>query len=134
MTGARRCVDSCCVTSGMFAPPPTVATAETFANGILLCCNVSWMALSTPSSDSAISCSSSVRVTRTSEVNPGRSAWMTAAVSADSCSLATRASLRSRASELTAAVPAGSASLAAAMPAMTWLSSSWSIWSPENSG
>ncbi len=73
-TGARSRVDSCWVTSGMFAPPPTVATAETFASGMLLRCNVSSTVLSTPASGSAMSCSNSVRVTRTSEVNPGSSA------------------------------------------------------------
>ena len=47
-TGARSRVDSCWVTSGMFAPPPTVATAETLVAGMLLRCNVSSTALSTP--------------------------------------------------------------------------------------
>ena len=40
-TGARSRVDSCCVTSGMFAPPPTVATAEMSDSAMLLRCNVS---------------------------------------------------------------------------------------------
>ena len=33
-TGARSCSESRWVTSGMAAPPPTVATAETLASGI----------------------------------------------------------------------------------------------------
>ena len=47
-TGARSRVDSCWVTSGMFAPPPTVATAEMLVAGMLLRCNASSTASSTP--------------------------------------------------------------------------------------
>ena len=51
-TGARSRADSCWVTSGMLAPPPTVATAEMFATGMLLRCSVSSMASSSPASGS----------------------------------------------------------------------------------
>ena len=63
--------------------------------------------------------SSSALVTRTSELKPGSSAGITAAVSADSRSLACLHSSRSRVSDPTAAVLAGSESRASAMPAMT---------------
>ena len=55
---------------------------------MLLRCNVSSIAASRPASGSAMRLSSSVRVTRTSERNPGSSAGTTVAVSADSRSLA----------------------------------------------
>jgi hypothetical protein len=107
----------------MFAPPPTVATAEMSDSAMLLRCNASSTVSRKPLSGSAMSCSNSVRVTRISDEKPGNTAWTAAAVSADNCSLASLQSLRNRASEPTAAVLAGSESLASAMPATTWLSS-----------
>ena len=101
---------------------------------MLLRCNVSSMVVSRPASGSEMRFSSSLRVTLTSELKPGSSAGTTVAVSADSRSLACRASSRSRASDPSPSVPVGSASLASAIPATTWLSSAWSIWSPEKSG
>ena len=59
--------------------------------------------------------SSSVRVSRTSDWKPGRSTGTTVAVSAESRSLASLLSSRRRASDPTAAVPAGSALLASAI-------------------
>ena len=100
---------------------------------MLLRCNVSSIAASRPASGPAMRFSSSVRVSRTSDWKPGRSTGTTVAVSADRRSLACLLSSRSRVSEPTAAVPAGSALLASAMPARTWLSTAWSIWSPEKS-
>src|SRR6185295_3114136 len=47
-TGVRSRSDSCWVTSGMLAPPPTVATADKLATGMLLRCNVSSMVVSRP--------------------------------------------------------------------------------------
>ncbi len=133
-TGARSRSDSRWVTSGMLAPPPTVATAARPATGIWLRCNISSTVLSTPASGSSMRLSNSVRVNLMSELKPGSSAGTTVAVSADRRSLALRHSSRSRASDPTAAVPAGSALLASAMPATMWLSTAWSIWSPEKSG
>jgi hypothetical protein len=94
---------------------------------MLLRCNVSSMVVSRPASGSDMRFSSSLRVTLTSELKPGSSAGTTAAVSADSRSLACRASSRSRASDPSPNVPVGSALLASAIPANTWLSSAWSI-------
>ena len=58
---------------------------------------------------------------------------MTVEVSADSRSLASLHSPRNCVSEPTAAVPDGSDLPASATPASTWLSTAWSICSPEKS-
>ena len=118
-TGARSCSDSRCVTSGIAAPPPTVAIAEICCAATPLLSNVSPMRLSKPSRGSEMSCSNSGRVTRTSERNPGRSTGIAVAVSADSRSLAARHSSRNLASGPTAAVPEVSAALLSETPANT---------------
>ena len=112
--GTRSCSDSRWVINGIAAPPPTVATADRLATGILLRSNISPSASRKPASGWSSRLSSSARVTRTSDTDPGSSTGMVVAVSADSRSLAARHSPRSRVSEPTAAVPAGSASSASA--------------------
>ena len=100
-----------------------VTTAETFVQLILLRSNAFSSAVSTPSSGCAIRLSNSARVTRIPERYPGSSAISSVTVSADSRSLASRHSSRSRVSDPTAAVPAGSTPPALAMPSRTWFSS-----------
>ena len=119
MTGTRNCSDSRWVTSGMPAPPPTVATAAMFEAATLLRSNVSPRVARRPASGAAMRLSSSVRVRRTSDRKPGRSTGTTVAVSAERRSLACLLSSRRRVSDPTAAVPAGSALLASAIPVIT---------------
>ena len=82
---------------------------------MLLRCNASATASSRPASGAAMRFSSSVRVSRTSDWKPGRSTGTPVAVSAERRSLASLLSSRRRASDPTAAVPAGSALLASAI-------------------
>ncbi len=124
-TGARSRSDSRWVTSGMAAPPPTVATAATSAAANPLRCNVSSIAPISPPSGAAISFSSSGRVTRTSELiagqfgrhhggGLGRQPFLGLAA------LVAQAGPASRPRRC----PPGRRSLASAMPASTWSSRS----------
>ncbi|KMO72318.1 hypothetical protein MOBUDSM44075_04070 [Mycolicibacterium obuense] len=121
-SGARNASESRCVTSGMRAPPPTVTTAVGVTRARF---STSTIVTTRRSSGSAISASSSPRVTRTGPRAPATAV----AVTCDSRSLAARLSARRSSSEATAEVPAGSSS----RPSMTWRSSAWSTRSPENS-
>ena len=132
-TGARKSSDSRWLITGIAAPPPTVATAARRDAGIRLRSRASPSASRKPVNGSAIRPSNSVRVSLTSARYPGRSTGTTVAMSEDSRSLARRHSARNLVSPPTAAVPDGSRWPAARAPARTWLSSTWSMRSPEKS-
>nr|WP_286178118.1 hypothetical protein [Arthrobacter sp. SLBN-53] len=129
-TGVLVCSDSFWVTSGILAPPPTVAITEISDHPILLRCNRLSSSESTKAKGSTSSDSNSALVTRTTERTPGRSTGTSVAVAPDNRSLACRHCSRSTPSCPTAAVAAGSASLTSAS---TRPNNAWSMRSPEKS-
>ncbi|ORC08039.1 hypothetical protein B4U45_16975 [Mycobacterium persicum] len=129
-TGTCKRSERRAVTSGIAAPPPAVATAASAARNSLRC-NISSTKPTKRSSGVTISCSKSLRDSRTPSPAP---VAIVAVVSADSCSLAARHPPSRRVTDpIRVAVPDTSVLSTSGAALSRWPRTSWSISSPENS-
>ncbi|PQM44491.1 hypothetical protein C1Y40_05353 [Mycobacterium talmoniae] len=131
MTGTPNCCESLLAMPGIFAPPPTAATATDRRHPVAV------QGASHRGEDMSrgwrIASSRVARVSGISPRNPDSSTPSPLVVCTESCSLAWRHRARNRASDPIDEVAETPNEPLAFSSASTWVSNAWSICSPEKS-